>query len=219
MPCACGRRLSGCAGARTPCSAAAPDRSGPDRHSRPRPAHQPDHGDAGRRHAPVLVRRLGVVRAAQTGAVEGTSALFWPSKAALGRKDLPGPFSPAAVAREVRVPIEHALYLTVDAHAARGLTDRLDQIYDTNFASGSITRPTTWCSSPIPSRTGSSTTRTKWSQDGSSSCSAGSKGRAFSPSGGWAPARRRERDGSCGDGPRRRQLLPPPSTSSDDGLT
>jgi hypothetical protein len=70
----------------------------------------------------------------QTGAVEGTSALFWPSKAALGRKDLPGPFSPAAVAREVRVPIEHALFLTVDEHAARGLTGRLDRIYDTNFA-------------------------------------------------------------------------------------
>ena len=70
----------------------------------------------------------------QTGPLEGTSALFWPSKAALGRKDLPGPFSPAAVAREVRVPIEHALYLTVDAHAVRGLTDRLDRIYDANFA-------------------------------------------------------------------------------------
>lgn len=70
----------------------------------------------------------------QTGPVEGTSALFWPSKAALGRKDLPGPFSPAAVAREVRVPIEQALYLTVDAHAVGGLADRLDQIYHANFA-------------------------------------------------------------------------------------
>ena len=70
----------------------------------------------------------------QTGPLEGTSALFWPSEAALGRKDLPGPFSPTAVALEVRVPIEHALYLTVDAHAVRGLTGRLDRIYDANFA-------------------------------------------------------------------------------------
>ena len=32
------------------------------------------------------------------------------------------------------MPIEHALYLTVDAHAVRGLTGRLDRIYATNFA-------------------------------------------------------------------------------------
>jgi hypothetical protein len=70
----------------------------------------------------------------QTGPLEGTSALLWPSKAGLGRRELPGPFSPAAVAREVRVPIEHALYFTVEARDVRGLVARLDWIYDANFA-------------------------------------------------------------------------------------
>jgi hypothetical protein len=70
----------------------------------------------------------------QTGPLEATSAVFWPSKAGLGRKQLPGPFSPAAVAREVRVPIEHALYFRVAAGDVRGLVDRLDRIYHANFA-------------------------------------------------------------------------------------
>jgi hypothetical protein len=70
----------------------------------------------------------------QIGPAEGSAALFWPSQAALGRKELPGPFSPPAIAREVRVPIEQALYLTVDARDVRGLVDRLDQIYDENRA-------------------------------------------------------------------------------------
>ena len=70
----------------------------------------------------------------QTGLAEGSAAVFWRTQAALGRKELPGPFSPAAVAREVRVPIEHALYLTVDARDVRSLVDRLDRIYHANFA-------------------------------------------------------------------------------------
>lgn len=70
----------------------------------------------------------------QTGPAEGSAALFWPTQAGLGRRELPGPFSPPAVAREVRVPIEQALYLTVDARDVRGLVDRLDRIYDQNRA-------------------------------------------------------------------------------------
>jgi hypothetical protein len=70
----------------------------------------------------------------QTGVAEGSAALLWPTQAALGRRELPGPFSPAAVAREVRVPIEHALYLTVDAHDVRGLVGRLDRIFYDNRA-------------------------------------------------------------------------------------
>jgi hypothetical protein len=70
----------------------------------------------------------------QTGPAEASSALLWPSRAALGRRELPGPFSPAAVSREVRVPIEHALYLTVDARDVRSLVDRLDGIFFENSA-------------------------------------------------------------------------------------
>jgi hypothetical protein len=68
----------------------------------------------------------------QTGPIEGSSALFWPSAAALGRKQLLGPFSPAAVAREVRVLIEHTLYVTVEASDVQLLVARLDRIYEEN---------------------------------------------------------------------------------------
>jgi len=70
----------------------------------------------------------------ETGAVEGSAALLWPTQAALGRMWLPGPFSQTAVAREVQVPIEHAVYLTVEARAVRRLVDRLDRIFDESGA-------------------------------------------------------------------------------------
>jgi hypothetical protein len=65
----------------------------------------------------------------RTGPFEASSALLWPSQAGLGRQELPGPFSPTAVSRQVRVPIEHALYLTVDAGKVRHLIERLDGIF------------------------------------------------------------------------------------------
>ena len=68
----------------------------------------------------------------QTGPAEASSALLWPSQAALGRRELPGPFSPSAVSREIRVPIEHAVYLTVEAQEVRRLVDRLDRIFYEN---------------------------------------------------------------------------------------
>lgn len=70
----------------------------------------------------------------QTGPAEASSAMLWPSEAALGRMELPGPFSPTAVSREVRVSIEQALYLIVDARDVRRLVDRLDRIFDENRA-------------------------------------------------------------------------------------
>jgi Protein of unknown function (DUF2459) len=70
----------------------------------------------------------------RTGPVEGSAALLWRSEAALGRMELPGPFSPAAVAREVRVGLEDTLYLTVDARDVRRLVDHLDRIFEENRA-------------------------------------------------------------------------------------
>jgi hypothetical protein len=70
----------------------------------------------------------------QTGPAEGSAALLRPTQAALGRKELPGPFSPTAVVREVRVPIEHAIYLTVDAREVRRLVGRLNRIFYDNQA-------------------------------------------------------------------------------------
>ena len=70
-----------------------------------------------------------------TGPAEASSALLWPSPAALGRKQMTGRFSPMAVSREVRVPMEHALYLTVDARAVARLIAHLDRIFYENSAS------------------------------------------------------------------------------------
>ena len=70
----------------------------------------------------------------RTGPAEGSAALLWRSEAALGRMELPGPFSPTAVSREVRVGIEDTLYLTVDARDVRRLVDRLDRIFEENRA-------------------------------------------------------------------------------------
>ena len=71
----------------------------------------------------------------RTGPVEGTAAVLWPTEGALGRMELPGPFSPAAVSRQVRVGIEETLYLTVDARDVRRLVQHLDRIFDENRAS------------------------------------------------------------------------------------
>lgn len=97
-----------------------------------------DHG----RHSSLILETSdgGMVRYAygdwgwyaldETGVSEGVAAVLWPTPAALGRKRLPGPFSPAAVARQVRVPIEHALYITVEARDSRRLLERLDRIFE-----------------------------------------------------------------------------------------
>jgi hypothetical protein len=112
----------------------------PDRVADPAQIGVLDHG----RHTSLIVEvpDNGMLRYAygdwdwyalrQTGPAEASSALLWPSQAALGRKELPGPFSPMAVSRDVRVPIEHALYLIVEAREVRRLVDRLDRIYYEN---------------------------------------------------------------------------------------
>ena len=76
----------------------------------------------------------------ETSALGGSRALLWPSPAALGRRRMPGPFSRASVAREVRVPIEHAVYLTVDASAVRRLLEQLDAVFQENRATRTYNR-------------------------------------------------------------------------------
>jgi hypothetical protein len=115
----------------------------PDRVADPAQIGVLDHGH----HASLLVEMPGdgMLRYSygdwqwyalrRTGPAEASAALFWPSQAALGRKELPGPLSPMAVSRQIRVPIEHALYLTVEARAVRRLVERLDEIFYENSAS------------------------------------------------------------------------------------
>lgn len=106
-----------------------------------------DHG----RHSSLIVETAdGMTRYAygdwgwyaidQTGAFEGSAALLWPTPAGLGRKDLPGPFSPPAVAQGVRVPIEDAVYLTVEAGRVRRLVAHLEQIFEENASTRLVNR-------------------------------------------------------------------------------
>src|SRR5690606_1475260 len=77
----------------------------------------------------------------RTGPIEGTRALLWPTKAGLGRRQLPGPFSPEAVSEQVRVAIEEAVYLTVERPALHRLVARLDGIFDQNRAAAVYNEP------------------------------------------------------------------------------
>ena len=125
----------------------------------------------------------------QTGPIEGTAALFWPSAAALGRKQLPGPFSPAAVTRAFRVAIEHALYVTVDASDVQLLVGRLDRIYEENHAERVDNAAYDLVFVPYPEPYSMfHNSQPGGPRGGSSSWGAGSTGRPSSPCGGWARA-------------------------------
>lgn len=102
-----------------------------------------DHG----RHASLVVEVPGEPRMVrysygdwawyafqQTGVIEATDAMIWPSQAALGRRELIGAPTPESVARGVRVAIEDAIFIEVEASAARDLIARLDGIYAANLA-------------------------------------------------------------------------------------
>ena len=111
----------------------------------------------------------------QTGPTEGTSALFWPSQAALGRKELPGPFSPAAVAREVRVGSRCALRRRGrERRPALGGSPGPDLRGEPRQRVDNAAYDLVSC--PIRSRTRCSTTPTRWSRGGSSSWVPGRRG-------------------------------------------
>lgn len=70
----------------------------------------------------------------QTGFAEGASAILGSMQAGVGQRQLAGPFSPSAVFREVREPIEDALFIEVEADSVRALMARLDGIFSENVA-------------------------------------------------------------------------------------
>lgn len=92
--------------------------------------------DHGRHTTLVLPHPQGMARYAygdwawyaqvDTGVVEASRALLWPSPAAFGRRLLNGPPTAAAVRREVRVGIEHLHAVTVEAQRAEALRKELD---------------------------------------------------------------------------------------------
>jgi len=109
----------------------------------PRPVFLLDHG----RHASLTLPRGdgGIVRYSygdwryyaqvRTGVFQGSAAILWPTRAALGRRELPGPPEAAAVRRNVRVWSEQLYELMVDSLAIEILRSRLDSIYDANLES------------------------------------------------------------------------------------
>ena len=70
----------------------------------------------------------------QTGPIEATNAIFWPSQAALGRRELPGPPSADSLFRGLSVAVEDMLFIEVSSASARDLIARLDGIYASNVA-------------------------------------------------------------------------------------
>jgi hypothetical protein len=114
----------------------------PSRPADPEPVFLLDHG----RHASLVLPGAegGIVRYAygdwrwyaegNTGLWQGAAALFWPTRAGLGRREMEGPVGVGAVRRQVRVPIEVLYELMVEARAVAGLRMRLDSIYEENLA-------------------------------------------------------------------------------------
>ncbi len=62
----------------------------------------------------------------KTGAFEGVRALFAGTQGALGRRHLPGPVEPAALAGQLGATVEEIVVIEVDADAADRLVQRLD---------------------------------------------------------------------------------------------
>ena len=69
---------------------------------------------------------------ADTGLYRGTAALLWPTQGALGRRQLPGPPTAAAVRRQVRVPIVRLYALQVKRGKTARLRRRLNGIFRSN---------------------------------------------------------------------------------------
>ncbi|NIR59838.1 MAG: hypothetical protein GWO02_10075, partial [Gammaproteobacteria bacterium] len=69
----------------------------------------------------------------QAGVREASAAVLWPTRAGLGRRELPGPLTAAAVRRDVRVWVEELYELSVDSQRIARLRTRLDSIYEANL--------------------------------------------------------------------------------------
>lgn len=107
----------------------------------PGPVFLLDHG----RHASLVLPRGddGMVRYSygewkyyaqvRTGIDEASAAVLWPTRAGLGRRELPGLPGAAAVRRQLRVGIEHLYRVIVDSRKIEGLRARLDSIYEANI--------------------------------------------------------------------------------------
>ena len=107
-----------------------------------------DHG----RHASLVVEREdGLTRWSygdwawyaenRTGPFRASGTLFGSNRAALGRRELPGPAELAVIRGQVVVPVEAAWRIDVPARRAQGLNERLQRIFDDTPASRLLRNP------------------------------------------------------------------------------
>lgn len=99
-----------------------------------------DHG----RHATLLIQAEKEVMVryafgdwrfyaeARPGIFNGLRALFWPTQAALGRKELQGPFTRAYIIPQLRDGVSEMFIFRVKEEKARKLRARLDKIFYEN---------------------------------------------------------------------------------------
>jgi hypothetical protein len=66
----------------------------------------------------------------ETGLGRALAAILWPTEAALGRRDLPGPATAEAVRAQVRVYVQELHTLDVEAGRAFALRGKLDALFE-----------------------------------------------------------------------------------------
>lgn len=126
--------LTGCAGIRV---------EPPQELQEPVPVFLLDHG----RHSSLVLPAEGggMVRYSygdweyyaleRTGLATGLAALFGPTPAALGRRELPAPRTRETVHRHLRIGIERSFELQVEAADARRLHDELEALFHAGLGS------------------------------------------------------------------------------------
>jgi hypothetical protein len=109
----------------------------------PRPVFLLDHG----RHASLVLPAddSTVVRYSygdwqyyarrETGVIEASTAVLWPTRAGLGRREHAGPPDSATVERRIRVGIERLHQIATAADDIRRLRLHLDSIFEANVGS------------------------------------------------------------------------------------
>lgn len=133
--------LTAAAGAALPLAGCTTTIVPPQSVERPQPVFVLDHG---RHTSLVLPQADGLVRYAygdwdwyaevRTGATEATRAVFWPTRAGLGRRLVQGTATKGGVRRGVAVGIEHLHELRVEADDVDALRASLEAIYRANHA-------------------------------------------------------------------------------------
>lgn len=71
----------------------------------------------------------------KTGIFSGVRAIFVPTKAALGRKQLSGPATPENIHEQVKIAVLTIVSLEAEASAVDALQQKLDTVYQQNQAS------------------------------------------------------------------------------------